>query len=589
MSKKQFFQYPSWYHSFRGLCLREKKLFFLGILILTISGMVETVTTLSLAPLIDFLNLAGQISDSNSWVLKIFSFFHLEVSLMSLMSLGLSFVLMQAALNATAKFVLEKTHIRILNSFILELYNGFINSELAFFQSNSVGTLSNVLTKESDKVSTTIQVFIELISNALRCFFYFCICLKISPQLMAILTVMMALLAFPYYFLNKYTFRLGESFMTVSNKLSSIIIESLMSAKFIIAHGNQKYFSNKLKSTVEDYCSFAFKLTFARGINPVVFEPIGYIIAFSGLYIGIKVYGMSFSSALIFVYALKKMSSLLQGVLHGKNQFFSFAPTIRNAYNLLESSKNFKFPNGTEKLTTPHHSLTIKELDFSYKEKQILHKINLKIQRGEFVAIVGKSGVGKTTLVDIILGLYPYTQGEILWDTKDYRNLDRESVKSKFAYVSQESFLFNLTFRENLTLGLNHINDQEILRICKNCQLLEVINSLPRGLDTIIEERGSRLSGGQKQRISLARAILRNPEIFILDEATSQLDTITEKLIQQMFVDLKSKGQTLIVIAHRLKTIMNADKIYVLEEGRVSQTGTYQELSIVEGLFKDLI
>ncbi|MBE9020896.1 ATP-binding cassette domain-containing protein, partial [Chroococcidiopsidales cyanobacterium LEGE 13417] len=197
--------------------------------------------------------------------------------------------------------------------------------------------------------------------------------------------------------------------------------------------------------------------------------------------------------------------------------------------------------------------------------------------RGEMTALVGSSGAGKTTLADLIPRFYDPTQGQIFIDGIDLQNYDIKSLRRKLAVVSQDTFIFNASVRDNIAYALEEVDEDAVWEAARLANALEFIHKLPEGFDTQLGERGVRLSGGQRQRLAIARALLRDPDILILDEATSALDSVSERLIQESLEKL-SQGRTVIAIAHRLSTIVRADKVVVLEQGRILEQGTYQEL-----------
>ncbi|MBA8839637.1 ABC transporter ATP-binding protein [Ochrobactrum sp. RH2CCR150] len=225
-----------------------------------------------------------------------------------------------------------------------------------------------------------------------------------------------------------------------------------------------------------------------------------------------------------------------------------------------------------------HGDIEYKDVSFGYRsEKPLLAHLTLSIRAGETVAFVGSSGAGKTTICSLLPRFYEVTEGAISIDGIDIRDMTLKSLRSNIGIVSQDVFLFAGTIRDNIAYGRLEASEQEILEAARRARLDDVIAALPAGLDTVVGERGVKLSGGQKQRLAIARIFLKNPPILILDEATSALDTETERAIQQSLADL-SQGRTTLVIAHRLATIVNADRIVVVEEGRIIEQGVHDEL-----------
>ena len=240
-------------------------------------------------------------------------------------------------------------------------------------------------------------------------------------------------------------------------------------------------------------------------------------------------------------------------------------------------------PNVTEKpdampLRVSEGDIRIEDISFAYNEKaEVIDHLNLHVHPGETVAVVGHSGGGKTTLCQLIPRFYDVTEGRILIDGTDIRDVTKTSIRESIGIVQQEVFIFADTIFENIRYGRPGASYEEVVAAARKAELYDDIMEMPDQFQTYVGERGTKLSGGQKQRVSIARIILKNPKILILDEATSALDTITEQHIQKSFDEL-SKGRTSLVIAHRLSTVRDADRIIVIEHGQIAEEGTHQEL-----------
>jgi ABC-type multidrug transport system fused ATPase/permease subunit len=282
-------------------------------------------------------------------------------------------------------------------------------------------------------------------------------------------------------------------------------------------------------------------------------------------------------------------------IAHMAGVFTSLQKTLGATENLLEL-----FNEKAEEISLPvkiatnevlQGKIEFRDLSFEYpsrKEYSVLQDVNVTIQPGQQVAIVGPSGAGKSTLVSLLFRFYEPSKGIILFDGKDSKDFSISALRSQLAMVPQDVFLFGGTIRENIVYGNPSASDSEIIEAAKQANAWEYISAFPEKLDTIVGERGVQLSGGQRQRIAIARAVLRNPKILILDEATSSLDSESERLVQDALEKLM-KGRTSLVIAHRLSTIRQADKIIVLDKGRVVEEGSHNELVMLpEGLYKSL-
>lgn len=227
-----------------------------------------------------------------------------------------------------------------------------------------------------------------------------------------------------------------------------------------------------------------------------------------------------------------------------------------------------------------------KDVKFKYNntEKPVLHELNLHVDKGQTIALVGESGAGKSTILNLVIGFNFANEGKVTVDGYDMRDIDLRTYRKHLAVVPQTSILFSGTIRDNITYGIENVDDETLNRVVDAANLRELVDSLPEGLDTVVGEHGGRLSGGQRQRVSIARALMRNPKVIVLDEATSALDSISEKLIQEALNNL-TKDRTTFIVAHRLSTIKGADRIAVIADGHCVEYGTYDELMALKGEF----
>jgi len=263
------------------------------------------------------------------------------------------------------------------------------------------------------------------------------------------------------------------------------------------------------------------------------------------------------------------------------------ASAIR-VFDLIDTKPEIKEKENAIAIDEFKKSIKYENVFFSYGQEEVLSNVNLEIVKGEIVALVGPSGGGKSTLADLLPRFYDVKTGKILIDGKPIDEYKVDDLRKLMGIVTQESILFNDSIRSNIAFGLDDISDSKITEAAKVANAHEFIMDTPDGYNSLVGERGTKLSGGQRQRLSIARAILKDPDILILDEATSALDSESEKLVQQALTNLM-KNRTSIVIAHRLSTIQNANKIIVIDKGKIVDIGTHEYLSSKEGIYRRLL
>lgn len=282
-------------------------------------------------------------------------------------------------------------------------------------------------------------------------------------------------------------------------------------------------------------------------------------------------------------------------IVNQVSAIITLVPTIAKGIESVNSigevllSEDVEHNDGKKEIKEVNGHFVFKDVIFKYQgaERNILNGLNLEVKQGETIALVGESGAGKTTILNMVIGFYLTNQGQLLLDGQDINEIDLRTYRKHLAVVPQTSILFSGTIRDNITYGCDDITEEKLDEVIKAANLKELIDSLPQGLDTMVGEHGGKLSGGQRQRISIARALIRNPKVIVLDEATSALDSISEKLIQEAVNNLTA-GRTTFIVAHRLSTIRDADKIAVISAGQCVEYGTYDELMAKQGAFYQL-
>jgi len=300
-------------------------------------------------------------------------------------------------------------------------------------------------------------------------------------------------------------------------------------------------------------------------------------------------FGLTVGDVAAFATVLTTTYKPVKGLAKDWVKLMDAQPSAERFYEVMDTPIDVQDAPDAVRVGPLRRGVTLSDVCFSYGREPVLDRVSFQANAGEVVAIVGRTGAGKTTLIDLLMRFYDPDSGSIEIDGVDLRRVERDSLLAQIAVVGQEPFLFDASIRENLLYGRPNASDSQILAAAHAAHVDEFATQLPEGYETEVGSVGVRLSGGQRQRITIARAILRDPSILIFDEATSSLDSKSEKYVQDAIDALLGGHRTVFVIAHRLSTIRRADKIVVLENGTVSQIGTHAELLSAGGLYRELI
>lgn len=475
---------------------------------------------------------------------------------------------------------------------MLGYYEHVINLPMNFFGTREVGEIisrfndaSNIRQAISGVALTMmIDVFMVLIGGG--------ILYSQSPSLFGLTIIPLVIYGIIVYSFKSSIEKVNRETMEKNSKLTSYLIESLNGIETIKAFNSEREVNLETEKRFIKFIKAIFKNERINNLQVTFKRLVESIFAIIVLWIGstqVLNGSISFGELLTF-------NALLAYFLDPIENIINLQPTVQTALVAAERLSEIldlelEKSEQEDKKIKPKSlkgNIEFKNVDFRYGTRNlILKNINLSIKKGERIALVGESGSGKTTLAKLLLNFYQCEKGEILVNNYNLLDINVESLRDKIAYISQETFLFNGTILENLMLGNPYLTYEEVIDACEKAQIHGFINSLPLRYNTLVEENGSNFSGGQKQRLSIARAILRKPEILIMDEATSNLDSITEKAIERTIHDF-SEGMTTIIIAHRLSTIMRCDNIYILEKGEIKEKGNHKDLLDNKGRYYKL-
>ena len=497
-------------------------------------------------------------------------------------------VLLKATLSFGNCFLYGWLDARISHRLRSGIFEQLLSVSFRFWDRTTSGRLLNILSTETWRTSQAIQVFVQLIISFCLLLVYTTLLMLISWKLTLIVSVVMLAISLVVRFLTGRVKGLGEKATQVNAALAGRMIEGIHGIRVIRAFGREPYEQDRFDKSSRRVSRIFMKLGIFAGVVHPVYEVLAAALLVCILYTSLP--GQeNLAALLVFIFVLYRLQPRVKAIDASRVALNSMAASVGEVVSLLDrSDKPYVLSGGTPSRGVKE-SIVLDKVTFRYGsgEKPALRDVSLRIPAGKTTAFVGPSGGGKSTLIKLLLRFYDVTEGAIRIDGTSIEEFDPASWRGRTALVSQDVFIFNTTVRDNIAYGRLDATEEEIFAAARQADAHDFITALPEGYDTVVGDRGTRLSGGQQQRVTLARAIVRDPEILILDEATNALDSLSEQLIQNTLETLRD-DRTVIVIAHRLSTIERADHIVVLEQGQVREEGDLGALLKRGGLFARL-
>ena len=482
--------------------------------------------------------------------------------------------------------------LRIVTHLRNRIYAHLQTLSLSFFHRRKSGDLSSIIIHDVSMLNQSIgTTFQKIIVEPINILAFTILLFIISWKLMLVAIVIIPLSQFVIQLIGKSIRRKARRNTKQIGGILSIITENLSTIRIVKAFSMEKNEVERFGQESWKYFRLLFRSSKLRLLSSPIIETIGVSMAVVLLWIGGSevIVGSTLSSEdfLRFMFLLFSMLGPVRSLSNVHITLQNGYASAERIFDILDE-KTDVVDSGKEKIVTLEQELKFENVGFNYGEGTFqLNDINFKINKGQTIAFVGASGAGKSTIADLIPRFYDVNQGGIIIDGKDIKSYQLESLRQMMGIVTQETILLNTSIRNNITYGTSSNEEKKLMEAAIGANASEFIDGLEHKYETIIGERGVKLSGGQQQRIAIARAIYKNPSLLLLDEATSALDTKSERLVQDALDNLM-ENRTVLVIAHRLSTIKNADKIIVMDVGRIVEMGTHNELYKANGIYQRL-
>lgn len=571
-----------------NLFVRYPRLFTVNMVLAVVLMVVDLATLASIAPVVSLLTQGAGQDPLSAAITKGFEALGLHGSVVLYLGVFVTLSVTNSLLLIVINYFVLRSQYVVRNDMVVGTAREILSSGVNYVNQQRQGDFINTLTLETQKVADAFTALTRLIAPVGQVTVLLWVPFYISWKMTLVAIATATVLLYPLTLFRKRTYALGQASTAANNEFSTALQESLQSIRLIISFAKEPGTLARLSASFRKLREASIKLQIVQSSVYAAHAPAGVIVVFITFLSG-QYFGVSLAEIAVVLYAFNRLAGLVANINNGRNQLVSLYPSFEQVIRIRDGALAARLSFGDRPFSRLQREIRLDNVSFAFQPgANVVDQVSLVIPAGKMTALVGPSGSGKSTLADLVMGIQAPTQGQITVDGLPISSIDISAFRQSLGYVPQQASLFHASIRDNLLWANEQATEDDILAACRLANADRFIQKLPDGLDTVVGDRGVRLSGGQVQRIALARALIHNPSLLILDEATSALDSESETQIRAAIENVVGHT-TILVIAHRLSTIARADNIVVLDHGRVSEQGTFKQLTDKRGTFARLV